>query len=196
MTFTMNLYIPCRISPKIRVLPHQKIGIINNIQFFSRNNKMLFISKGNILPYHKSMEECNLSEGDKIFALNIESNTNLENLLNTNQEINSSQIRNIVPIFGPSYEANLKSINKVILLSQNQNIHIKQNFIQNNTTSLEIARMQDLKWMKRINCKNSWKNQLKSLIKTNSYEDNFVKFTNIEYESLKEPSCEALPVIL
>lgn len=161
MSITLKLCIPNVFAPKIRVLPSQRVSIINNIHIFSPNNKMLFIANGTILSYNKSMSEYNLTDGDFIFALKISKNNSfIERLLNTDQEITISQIRNSIPIFGSCYEVNLKSINKIIMISLNQTSLFEKKSYQNKLTNIEIAKMQDIKLMRRENCR-------KKLEKTN-----------------------------
>lgn len=197
MSIKLKLCIPNVFTPKVRVLPSQSVSIINNIHIFSPNNKMLFIAKGMILSYNKCMGEYNLTDGDFIFALKISQNNSfIERLLNTDEEINISQIRNSIPIFGPCYEVNLKSINKIIMMSLNQNSPLEMKSYQNKFTNIEIAKKQDIKLMRRENCRKNWRKQISSFLKQESPDFNCYEYTNIFYDAPKEPSCEALPMLL
>lgn len=194
MSITLKLDVPGKIIPKLRVLLSQKISIINNLQIFSQSNKMLFISNGMILPYNMTIEQCKLKEGDIIYALKINENDSfLVDILSTNECVCFSQLRNRIPIFGSSYEANLTSINKIIAQSQNPKekilIHCKSAF-------KEVARIHDIRLMRKENCKKAWRKQINAFL--NKKSDDFVcnDPLNINYESPKEPCCEALPLIL
>lgn len=194
MSITLNLCIPGKIVPKLIVLLSQKISIINNVKIFSQKNKMLFISKGTILPYNKTIEQCNLTNDDSIYALKINDNDSfLIDILRTNEFIYFTQIRNKLPIFGSFYEANLTSICNIIMQSRNPR---EKNLIHFKSSYREIAKIQDIRLMRKENCQKTWRKKINSFLYKKS--DDFVcnEVLNTNYESPKEPRCDALPLIL
>ena len=201
MSITLKLRIPCNNTPLVRVLLSQNIAILNNVNYFP-HHKMIFIAKGIILPYNKTMEECHLLDGDLVYSLIInEKDSVLKNLLNTNDDINFDQIRKYIPVFGPYYEANLTSINKILeeSLTSNSNSNSTSNkdkiVIKSMNSLKELARLHDIKIMKKETSKRSWRKQLVSYLSKNT-NNNCCETTNVNYDPAKEPCCEALPMIL
>lgn len=201
MTIFLKLSIPNKIVPRIRVLPDQCISILNQIKLFSNNNKMIFISKGIILPYMKSFNECNIHDGDIIYGLYInEENSNVSIILSSSDQIDLKQINNHVLIFGPHDEANLTSINKTLLQSQNSTDINRILSLKNKSVINEIAKLNDLKALKFENNRYSWMRKQKNLVKQKTIfsSSNCVdlNLSSINYDPPKEPCCEALPIIL
>lgn len=197
MTIKLNLYIPGIVVPKIRVRPDQKISTINHVKIFSQQNKMLFVSKGRILSYNRTMNEYDLSNDDSIFALKIKENdTFLIDFLQSNEEQSISKIQNKITIFGPCYEANLSSINKILIQSLNSNLSKEKVIIHGEVSLREVARIQDIKSIRRENCRKAWKKQIKSYLNNESSQFVCCELSNVNYESPKEPCCDALPTLL
>lgn len=192
----IKLCVPNKEIKRIRLLTSQKISIINMIKIFGPNNKMLFISKGIILPYNKSVEECNIRNGDYIFGLKFDGKDSLlDEKMSFNNFISIPDIVNDIPLIGPNFEVNLTSINTLLSISQNQESLKSKIYLLNKSTSKEIARLQDLKAFKRDVSSKYWRKKsyhLKNEIKINS---NSQELTNINYNALKEPCCEAFPII-
>ncbi|KAK8895360.1 hypothetical protein M9Y10_023822 [Tritrichomonas musculus] len=195
MTVTFNLCIPNRVVQQVCVGLGQKISIINRLNIFSLGNKILFISKGTILPYKKTIKDCNLSNGDYIFGLKINENDSyLLETLNNNDTIHLSKIRNQINLFGPVYEANLTSINKLITISYTPETFYQKISISFKEATKEIGRLRDLKLMKKeIPCRHS-RNRLFSFMKPESIRGNYFLLTKIDYELPNGPSTEKLPV--
>lgn len=193
-TIIVKLCIPNKIVRNIRVFVHQKISIINKIPVFSANNKILFISKGMILSYNKTMSESNICNGDYIFGLKINEKCQslLEKVVSQNS-ISISDIRNDIPIFGPNYEVNLTSINMMLSQSSSPESIKNKMFIHNKVTSMEIARLQDLKAIKKENFGKIYRKIASSSSLKRKDENNFHELTNIDYEPLIEPCCEPFP---
>lgn len=195
MTVTFNFCIPNRVVQQVCVGLGQKVSIINRLNIFSLGNKILFISKGTILPYKKTIKECNLSNGDYIFGLKInENDSNLLETLNNNDTIHLSKIRNQINLFGPVYEANLTSINKLITISYTPETFYQKISISFKEATKEIGRLRDLKLMKKEIPFRHSRNRLFSFMKPESIRENYFLLTKIDYELPKEPSTEKLPV--
>lgn len=194
MTVTFNLCIPNRVVQQVCVGLGQKISIINRLNIFSLGNKILFISKGTILPYKKTIKDCNLSNGDYIFGLKINKNDSyLLETLNNNDTIHLSKIGNQINLFGPVYEANLTSINKLITISYTPETFYQKISISFKEATKEIGRLRDLKLMKKeIPFRHSRK--LFSFMKPESIRENYFLLTKIDYELPNGPSTEKLPV--
>lgn len=194
MTVTFNLCIPNRVVQQVCVGLGQKISIINRLNIFSLGNKILFISKGTILSYKKTIKDYNLSNGDYIFGLKINENDSyLLETLNNNDTIHLSKIGNQINLFGPVYEANLTSINKLITISYTPETFYQKISISFKEATKEIGRLRDLKLMKKeIPFRHSRK--LFSFMKPESIRGNYFLLTKIDYELPNGPSTEKLPV--
>lgn len=194
--------VPCKIVPKIRVRDNQQISVLNQVKLFSNNNKMVFISKGLILPYKKSIKDCNLNDGDVIFGLNIkleEKNFFLLDILNSDKDVDFSQIKNKLSIFGPAYEANLMSINKAICDSQNDN-DLKKRVVSLKDKSIvrEMAKLDDLKNLKKEENRFAWRKRKQNFLAKKYEEFNFkdIELSNVNYDKPDEPSCDPLPLLM
>ncbi|KAK8865086.1 hypothetical protein M9Y10_010618 [Tritrichomonas musculus] len=189
----VKVLIPNKKVLNIRVLHEQKVNVLNLISIFSQNNKILFISKGKILPYKNTMMECEIYSGDSIFGLYIRDyNPNIEKILNNNEYVSLSDLRNCIDALGPCYEANLSAINKMISISSSSEISKDKLYILNSQTSKEISRIKDLKLMKKELFLRSMKNRIPSILeesKNNRREEPSI----IDYEPLSAPSVEVLP---
>ena len=82
------------------------------------------------------------------------------------------------------------------MISLNQYIPMKKFSIRNKCSLDVLAKLCDIKLMRKENSRKSWRNQLFSYLNKETNDYHCHEITNIEYDPPKEPNCEAFPIIL